>query len=154
VRFADGWLREWGNHPIILTEGPEITAPRPHAGAWQAMAGAGGTPSPAMLKVGATLSTDSAVARCPALRAYLDRRHIGHGASAERAVAGKFQAEQSYPLAVLSMSLPGVSPDGGEALVATGSLFGPEAGGGELRLLRRKPDGSWSTVSAQRTWIT
>lgn len=153
VRFTESWLRERGGKPVILSDEPESALPRPGAGGWWMPAGgAGEAPSPALLN--ATLSKDSALARCPALRAYLEHARIPHGAGAVRAAVAGLGAEDSYPAAIFSLTLPSVSADGTEALVATGLMLGPEAGGGELLLLRRRPDGGWRAVSSQPSWIS
>lgn len=156
VRFTESWLGGWEKKPIVLADVEEAYPPKPIAGRWLDPSGAAGeAPSPAMLKAGAALPKESAVARCPALRAYLDQSRIPHGAVAVKAVVGEApKAEDSYPAAILDLTVLTVSPDGTEALLATGTTFGPEAGGGEIYYLKRRSDGRWRVVSSQPSWVS
>lgn len=155
VRFTEGWSRERGGNPVVFSDEPESSVPRPLPAAWRLLSGdPGGAPSPSTLRTAGTLPTASAVARCPALRALLDRGRIKHGADAIKAAVDGRGADDSYPIEIFSLSLPSVSADGTEALVATGTVWGPEAGGGQILLLKRQADGSWHAVSGQPTWIS
>lgn len=155
VRFTESWLRERGGNPIVFSDEPESSVPRPVPGAWRLLSGdPGGAPSPSTLRTVGTLPTASAVAHCPALRAFLDRTRVKHGADAVKAIVDGRGPDDSYPIEIFSLSLPSVGADGTEALVATGTVSGPEAGGGQILLLNRRADGSWHAVSSQPTWIS
>lgn len=155
VRFTEAWLGERGGGPVVISDAPESAPPRPVPGAWRSPSGAPGeAPSSSMMAAAATLSADSAVARCPALRAYLERARIPYGASAVKAVAEGRAPGDSYPAEIFSLSLPSVSADGTEALVATGTVLGPEAGSGAILLLKQQSGGSWRVVSIQPSWIS
>ncbi len=163
VRLAETWVRERGRQPIVFSDRVEGGVPLLIPEGWQAPSGGPGeVPPPSVLAMATRLSTDSAVVRCPTLRAYLDRVRIPYGAAAEKAategkrkdVTGKHVPVGLFSAEIFSLSVPGVSADGTMALIVTGSLSAPELGGGSLLFLRRQPDGSWRQISNYSTWVT
>jgi hypothetical protein len=146
VRFVDSWLHQTRrDRPVVFSDTPDNFFKGPAPGAWFKRSGEyGEAPSPAMLKAAPGMTTDSAVARCPSLRAYLERAHIPYGAKA----VAEAQARPGKRAFVLGLTLPRVSPDGTQALSMTSSWSGLN-GLGQLFLLERQPDGGWSVKSVQ-----
>jgi hypothetical protein len=161
VRFTQTWLREWGNRPVVFSDAGDGGSLIPTDGwesrtdGWQTRPGeAGETPPPSMLGDNAALSGDSALARCPTLRAYLERARIPYGAGATKAAQERRDRNGLFSVEILSLSLPKVGVDGSVALVEVGRFPAPDLGGAEMLLLRRQPDGSWRAVSGRATRVT
>jgi hypothetical protein len=156
LRFTETWLAETrSSRPLVFSDAPDATMDLPGGGPWTRMNGPGEqAPSPEMLEAAGDLSRDSAVASCPALRAWLDRQHVPHGEKAVSEVVGEPNGTDSHRADILGLTLPVVSPDGTEALTVTSYTTGPLSGVGQLFLLQRQPDGSWRAVSARHLWIS
>ena len=97
----------------------------------------------------------SAVASCPAVRAWLDKAGIAHGAKAvDRAVDPRRMTAQGYAETVLGVSVPVVSADGADALVLTHNVSAPLGGGGQANRLRRGANGRWTVVAIRGLWVS
>lgn len=156
VRFVDSWLkRRSGGRPVVFSDTPDSLFNSPAPGPWFKLTGEyGTTPSRALLAKAPEMTRDSAVARCPSLRAYLDRAHIPYGAKAVADTTRAPDANSLYPADVLGVTLPSVSPDGSQALTMTSFQSGPMSGIGQFFLLERQPDGGWPAVSMQNLWMS
>jgi hypothetical protein len=88
------------------------------------------------------------------MRAHLDRARIPYGAKAVAETQRKLDGVSRYPADILGLTVPGVSPDGAQALVMTSLQSGPQSGLGQFFLLKRQPDGSWVRVSLQHFWVS
>jgi hypothetical protein len=156
VRFVDHWLHQLrGGRPVVFSDTPDITPNSPAPGPWFKLTGEyGEAPPAAMLANGVDRPRDSAVARCPALRAYLDRAKIPYGAKAVAAATDNADGDNAYPADILGLTLPSVSQDGTRALTTTSFQSGPLSGLGQFFLLKRQGDGGWPPISAQRLWIS
>lgn len=156
VRFVEGWLRDrHSDRPVVFSDAADTTPNNPAPGPWFKFTGEyGSAPAPELLAKGPEMVRDSAVARCPVLRAYLDRAHISHGAKAVAGIVAGASGADVYRADVLGISLPSLSPDGSQALAITSIQSGPLSGLGQFFLLERQDDGGWTAISTQRLWIS
>ena len=156
VRFVDHWLGQLrAGRPVVFSDTPDVTPNSPAPGPWFKLTGQyGAAPMPALLEKGADMPRESAVARCPALRAYLDRAKIRHGAAAVAETVAHADGERAYPADILGLTLPSLSPDGRQALTMTSVQSAPLSGLGQFFLLERQDNGGWPVISAQRLSIS
>lgn len=156
VRFVDSWLKQrGGGRPVVFADTPNSLPNDPAPGPWFKLSGEyGEAPSSAMLDRGPQMPRDSAVARCPSLRAYLDHAHIRHGAQAVADTASDPDGDNIYAADILALTLPSLSPDGTQALTMTSSQTGPLSGQGQFFLLKRQTDAGWPAVSTQNFSIS
>ena len=95
----------------------------------------------------------NAVARCASVRRLLDAHGIAYGARAVNA-AVKPDPSELFEATVLTISLPVVSVDGKQALLASSGVSGPLAGAGFLQFLEVQPDGRWRAVASSSLWVS
>lgn len=96
----------------------------------------------------------SALVSCPMLTARLRAKGMGVG---QKAVAQSLDAGggAAYTPPVVGVSLPSLSDDGNEAVLASSYVFGIEgAGSGDLIYFRRDSSGKWAVVSSSRLWVS
>ena len=98
----------------------------------------------------------SALTACPAMAADLTRRNIPHQRDGTKRAPLNMDADnfQGWEVEFVLASRAVVSDDGNQALLAAGSVIGPEAGSGTIIHLRRGPDGNWRQVDEIPTWIS
>lgn len=151
VRFVDSWLdQRRGTRAIVFSDAPDTTPVNPAPGPWFKPTGEyGDAPARALLDKGQEMPRDSAVARCPTLRAYLDGAHIRYGAAAVAQTANAPDGQSLYPADILGVTLPTLGADGTEALTMTSFRSGPQSGQGRFFLLKRQRDGTWPAISLQ-----
>lgn len=156
VRFVEHWLGQLRpGRPVVFSDTPDVTPNSPAPGPWFKLTGQyGEAPARDLLEKGQDMPRDSAVARCPALRAYLDRARIRYGAKAVAETVAHADGEHAYPADILGLTLPSLSPDGKQALTMTSFQSAPLSGLGQFFLLERQDDGGWPVISAQRLWIS
>jgi hypothetical protein len=81
-------------------------------------------------------------------------RDIGTGDDPEgREVWARYYAAHPGALGVMTMSMPGLSADGSQALLYIGQSHGYLAGSGYLHLLVREGTG-WRVVASSMLWIS
>lgn len=93
-----------------------------------------------------------AVTRCALVQELLDRRRINYGSKAVDAVSSPNSSEM-FEASIHTISMPVVSVNGRQAVLASSVVSGPLAGSGFLQLLERQPNGKWKVVAFSPLWI-
>ena len=106
-------------------------------------------PDRKLLERFATADSDHAIS-CPGVRSIAARGGIRF----EVEPRGRPNYRRLYRATSLSLSLAAVSADGLEALVYSGSVSGPLAGGGALWWLRRPLGRPWRVVGTVGLWVS
>lgn len=98
----------------------------------------------------------SALTACPALAGELSKRHIQHERDGKSRPPVNMDPDnsQDWGMEFVQATRAVVSDDGSQALLATGSVIGPEAGSGTIVHMQRGLDGSWHEVDTIPTWIS
>ncbi len=106
-------------------------------------------PDRKLLQRFANAGSDRALS-CAGVRSIAARR----GLRFEAEPRGRPNYRSLYRATSLSLSLATVSTDGMQAIVYSGSVSGPLAGGGQLWWLRRPAGHSWRVVGAVGLWVS
>lgn len=99
----------------------------------------------------------NAVGRCLSVRKLLDGRSIGYGqkkVDAQTKLDAFKKPAELFRATIQTISVPVVSVDGKQAVLASSAISGPLAAGGMLELLNRQPDGSWKVVAFSPLWVS
>lgn len=147
--YAQTVITEAKNRAVVFTVDDEAFTSPITGGGWWRMDGdrpKPATPPPAaLIKRLEYQGSRNAVPRCPSVRKLLDHQHIGYGPEAIHAVTSENPSEL-FKARVHTISMPVVSADGKQAVLASSGVSGLLAGGGFLQLLERQPDGNWKVL--------
>jgi hypothetical protein len=108
---------------FVLTEHPELKQ----------------DPQLPLYRAAAKVQRESPVARCSHLREWLTRADV---LTDDRRIKQLTRGDD-WPIAVLSMSMPGVSADGSTALLFVSEYWGPLGGNVDAVIYKKDGDGSW-----------
>ncbi|NML06088.1 hypothetical protein [Sphingomonas sp. G-3-2-10] len=152
--YLDAMLLESRNTKFIFANDEEQVGTLSVNGEWYGEGTNQRVPGPDPARFTAAASKLSSVGACPAVRQKLDRYGVAYGEKAVAAAIADTGDGEGYRATILNFSLPLISRDGTEAIVATSSVSAPEGGAGSLRHLKRRSDGRWEAVSESGLWIS
>ena len=92
----------------------------------------------------------NAVRRCWSVRQFLRSSGISYGAQSAKAA----RTRVVFRAYIETVSLPVVSLDQHQAVLARGEMHGSEDGGGWFELLQSTADGKWKVIGFRPTWMS
>jgi hypothetical protein len=94
-----------------------------------------------------------AVSACPAVQSLLAAHGVAFDPAAATA-ATQLDGKRSYRATVVTVSVPVLSHDGKQAVLASSQVSGPLAGAGSVFYLQRDGAGHWTVVSRLPLWVS
>ena len=96
----------------------------------------------------------SSITECSNVRRRLNQLHVPFGKAAVERAANRIDQYGRYLREIDGVSLPIMSGDGNDALVAVSYVRAPLGGGGHVIHLRRLKNARWMIVQKRQTWIS
>lgn len=154
--YAQIVIEKADGKPVVFTTDDQPFSAPVVGGEWWKMEGelprAVAAPPAALVKRLEDQGNRNAVSRCSSLRKLLGSRQIGYGRQAVDAVNSS-DPSRLFKASIQTISLPVVSEDGRQAVLASSGVSGPLAGGGFLQLLERQDTGQWKVVAFSPLWV-
>lgn len=155
--YANNLIVEAKGHPIVFTTADQSFVGPISGGDWwtidEKRPRSAKSPPLVLVKKLEVQGNLNAVARCPSVRSLLDQQHIGYGSKAVDA-ADSGDSGKLFTASINTISMPIVSADGKQAVLASSGVSGPLAGGGFVQFLERQPNGIWRVVAVSPLWIS
>ncbi len=149
-------ISEAKNRPVVFTTNDEPFNAPLAGGEWSKRTGelqqVAAPPPVALVKRLEDRGNLNAVSRCLSVRKLLKSHHIGYGPEAVDAVNSP-DPSQLFKASIHTISVPVVSANGKQAVLASSSVSGLLAGAGFLHFLERQSDGSWTVVAFSLLWV-
>jgi hypothetical protein len=155
--YAEIIITEAKNQPVVFTaDDHSFRSPIIDNGWWKMIGERPhpATPPPAsLIKRIENQGTRNAVSHCASVRKLLDSRLIRYGSEAVDAV-NTSDPSKAFMASIETISLPVVTADGRQAVLASSGVSGPLAGGGFLQFLERQADGRWKVSAFSPLWVS